>query len=71
MSQNRPNPLNVGAFDARAFFEAVAVDRERACSLMRAQVPDDGPPSPRAQAFIDSGPDRPISFDSWSMEICL
>jgi hypothetical protein len=58
VQSQRPDPLNVGGggpFNAQAFFEALPSNRERALSMLRAQVPDDGPPTPRAAAFIESG----------------
>jgi hypothetical protein len=58
VQSQRPDPINVGGvapFNAQAFFEALPSNRERALSMLRAQVPDDGPPTPRAAAFIESG----------------
>ena len=43
------------AFDVAGFFEALPTDPERSISLIRSQVPDDGRPSPRASAYIDTG----------------
>jgi hypothetical protein len=42
-------------YNAQAFFEAIPSNRETAMSMLRSQVPDDGPPTPRAQTYIDSG----------------
>jgi hypothetical protein len=50
VQSQRPDPL-----DAQAFFEALPSNRECAISMLRAQVPDDGPPTPRGAAFIESG----------------
>jgi hypothetical protein len=58
VQSQRPNPINVGGvapFNAQAFFEALPSNRESALSMLRAQVPDDGPPTPRAATFIESG----------------
>jgi hypothetical protein len=61
----KPDPINVpvrggvrggsSAFNAQMFFESIPSNRERAMSMLRSQIPDDGPPTPRAQAYIDSG----------------
>jgi hypothetical protein len=58
VQSQRPDPLNVGdgaPFNAQAFFEALPSNQECALSMLRAQVPDDRPPTPRAAAFIESG----------------
>jgi hypothetical protein len=57
VESNKPNPINVGmaSFNAQAFFEAVPANRELAMDMLRAQVPADGPPTPRAQEYIDNG----------------
>jgi hypothetical protein len=45
----------INTFNAQAFFEAIPSDRERAMSMLGSQVSDDGPPTPRAQTYIDLG----------------
>jgi hypothetical protein len=71
-SSRCPDPLNVGlnpSFNAQSFFEAISSDRDRAVSMLRAQVPLDGPPTPRAAEYIINGEwddesSLPISFVS-------
>jgi hypothetical protein len=55
VESNKPNLINVGmaSFNTRAFFEAVPANREPAMDMLRAQVPADGPPTPRAKEYID------------------
>jgi hypothetical protein len=57
VESNKPNPINVGmaSFNAQAFFEVVPANRELAMDMLRAQVPAEGPPTPRAQEYIDNG----------------
>ena len=42
-------------FNAREFFEAIPNSRETVMEMLRTQVPAVGPPTPRAQAFINNG----------------
>jgi hypothetical protein len=57
-SSRRPGPVNVGtvpAFNAQSFSEAIPSDRDRAVAMLRAQVPMDGPSTPRAAEYIING----------------
>jgi hypothetical protein len=50
--------VNIGEpapFNGGMFFEEVLTNREGAMAMIRAQVPDEGPPTPRAATYIQSG----------------
>jgi hypothetical protein len=58
VESQQPDHINVGGeapFNAQAFFEVLPSNRERAMSMLRAQVPDNGPQTPRAVTFLESG----------------
>ena len=57
MAQNRPTPIDVDRpFPVSEFFAAIGRrDKEAAFALIREFVPEDKPPSPRAQSYLDSG----------------
>jgi hypothetical protein len=40
---------------AQEFFEVIPMDCELAMDMLRVQVPVDGPPTPRAQEYVDNG----------------
>ena len=46
---------SIPVFNPAAFFEAIPSDRERAVAMIAAQVPPDGPPTPKVEPYLRSG----------------